>query len=265
MLSLLLVLLLVWFVITVFLAAWTLWFQAYLYTQPVEGLAWRAPLAGTAVFLSVVLWAYFDYREPGHYSTLWQFDAVEDSEYPVLIVPQRDGKEDVYKKVKRPDRGYIYKKRDRPLPSRPEKVIAVGPDGARDTFEPDRDANGKFKAAEGQSLLYRDAAGRVMEEGQLGSVRTFYAGRLFLNLFLNFFHLAAWFACLWLLLRYQWPHALGLAVVLWGVMILFILPQVLRRAEDVGRERQAPPSRAAGQAGGMYLTRPARGGQIFSS
>jgi hypothetical protein len=242
--SLVLVLLLVWFVLTVFLAAWTLWFQPYVYTESVSGLLWRAPAAGTVVFLTVLLWAWLDYQSPGQYPTLWQFSPWEDNEYPELIVVRRDGKQETYKKVRRP-RGNVYLREDHPLPSRPEKIIGVRPDGERDTYEPDRDAKGNFKAESGQSLKYRDAGGQVMEEGQLGRVRTYYPGRLFLNLFLNFFHLFIWFACLWLLLHYQWSHALGMAVVLWLVMILFILPQVLRRAEDVGREREGGGARVA--------------------
>ena len=34
-----------------FLFAWTLWFQAYIYTEPATQLWWRAPAAGTALAL----------------------------------------------------------------------------------------------------------------------------------------------------------------------------------------------------------------------
>jgi hypothetical protein len=228
--------LLVWFVMVVFLAAWTLWFQAYIYTEPVERLLWRAPAAGSLVFLTLLLWVYFDYHAPGEYSTLWQFAPYEDSEYAELIVVRQDGKEDVYKKVARGRVNVYLLRNEKPLPSRPEKIIAVTADGERETFEPDRGANGNYKTDAGQNLMYRSASGKVMEEGQLGRVRKFYYGRLFLNLFLNFFHLFAWFACLWLLLRYQWSHALLMAVVLWLVMILFIVPQVLRQTESAAHE-----------------------------
>ncbi len=248
MLSLILVLLLLWFGLCVFLAAWTLWIQPYLYTESVGGLVWRAPVAGTIVFLSVVVWVYLAYQSPDRYATLWQFSPEEFREYPELIVPGPQGKQDVYKRVRR-DRRYVYLRGDRPLPSRPEKVIGKTANGDLEVFEPDRDANGKFKVGEDQTLHYRNSAGDVMEEGQLGMVRTFYPGRLAANLFLNFFHFAAWFLCVWLLLRYQWSHALGMAVVLWLVMILFILPQVLDRAEVVARQREAPPARAHWQRG----------------
>jgi hypothetical protein len=35
---------------------------------------------------------------------------------------------------------------------------------------------------------------------------------------------------LWLLLRFQWHHALGLAVVLWLSLILTIVPILLAKA-----------------------------------
>lgn len=243
MLSLILVLLLVWFVLVVFLAAWTLWFQAYIYTQPVEQLLWRAPAAGTLVALSVFLWAFLDYRAPGRYTTLWQFDAADDFEYPQLIVPAAGGKDDVYKKVNRGDKRLHYERNGRPLMTRPDKVITVEENGEKSVFEPDRDERGKFKATDNEGLRYRDAKGRIMEDGQLGRVRTFYPGRLFLNLFLNFFHLVVWFLSLWLLLRFQWSHALGLAVVLWGVMLLFIVPQVLAVAEKTAVQRALPAAK----------------------
>jgi hypothetical protein len=245
--SLILVLLLVWFVLSVFLAAGTLWLQAYIYTEPVQGLIWRAPAAGTVVFLSILLWVYLDYQAPARYSTLWQFSAEDEIIYPKLIVPRRDGKEDVYRRV-RGDRGFSYHGADHPIPSRPDKIIALQENGERRVFEPDRDEKGKFKVASGQSLLYKDSTGLVMEEGQLGSVRTFYPSRLILNLFLNFLLLVTWFVSLWLVLRFQLSRAFGMAVVLWGVMLLFIMPQVLKLAEDAAHQRAAPATATTRQA-----------------
>jgi hypothetical protein len=61
-----------------------------------------------------------------------------------------------------------------------------------------------------------------------------------MNLLLNFGFLAVWFLCLWLLLRFQWSHALGLAVVFWLVMVLIIMPMILKPAESVRKERLPP-------------------------
>jgi hypothetical protein len=246
-LSLILVLLLVWSVLTVFLAWWTAWIQSYIYTESADGILWRAPAAGSVVMLTILLWVFLDYRAPERYAAIWEVSPVEDHHYPMLIVPQRDGKEFEYKRV-RSDRGYVYMRRDRPLPTRPDKVIAVTDTKERIAFEPDRDSKGKFKVADGQSLKYRAATGEVMEEGQLGSVRTFYPGRLVANLLLNFLHLAAWFGCLWLLLRFQWSHAFGMAVVLWGMMLLFILPQLFKLTEKTANPAAKPRQQIAWQA-----------------
>jgi hypothetical protein len=64
------------------------------------------------------------------------------------------------------------------------------------------------------------------------------------SVLLNFGFLAVWFVCLWLLMRFQWSHALGLAVVFWLVMLLFIMPMVLRKAEEVRKERLPPKTQA---------------------
>ena len=58
-----------------------------------------------------------------------------------------------------------------------------------------------------------------------------------MSVLLNFGFLAVWFVCLWLLLRFQWSHALGLAVAFWAAMTLFVLPPLLTRAEEVARQR----------------------------
>ena len=47
---------------------------------------------------------------------------------------------------------------------------------------------------------------------------------------LNVLHLGVWFVCLWLLLRFQWSHALGLAAAVWLVLTLTFLPPLLQLA-----------------------------------
>ena len=55
-------------------------------------------------------------------------------------------------------------------------------------------------------------------------------GLTFINLLLNAVFFGVWFACLWLLLRFQWPHALGLAVPLWATFVLIIVPMLITRS-----------------------------------
>ena len=101
---------------------------------------------------------------------------------------------------------------------------------------PDKDHPGQklhFKrvaAGEGGYSTFADANGWTMTEATLGQPSAFRYGRFFANLALNGLHLVLWFLCLWLLLRFQWPHALGLAAALWLVTTLTLLWYLLPQA-----------------------------------
>ena len=58
---------------------------------------------------------------------------------------------------------------------------------------------------------------------------------IYANIFLNLLHLIVWFAALWLILRFQWGHAFGLALALWLVVTFAIMPMLFKRAEDTAR------------------------------
>ena len=59
------------------------------------------------------------------------------------------------------------------------------------------------------------------------------------NALLNLFHFGLWFVCLWLLLRFQWAHALGLAVVLWLVVLLAVFPLLTDRTKAAVDQKPA--------------------------
>jgi hypothetical protein len=226
-------------VVAIFLAAWSLWFQGYIYSEPAQVLPWRAPAAGAAVAAFVALWVILVARSHGKLATLWDFSASTTVEYKDVWATDADGKELArYKEVN----GVYWldgrvngpKLKDRPdglkvkEPNKDDKVW----------FKPDRDAKGNFKVEQvngvggsaPQPLKYRDDKGHVMEEGSLGRVTTFRYGWLFANVLLNVLHLAVWWLCLWLLLQFQWAHALGQSIVLWLVTMLFVLPPLFGRA-----------------------------------
>src|SRR5262249_36743366 len=88
-------------------------------------------------------------------------------------------------------------------------------------------------------------------DAEVGQLSTFRWGVFLANLVLNLFHLGLWFACLWLLLRFQWAHAVAVALLLWLVMTLAVLPMLFNRAKAV-REQQpqtAPTAREPVPAG----------------
>jgi hypothetical protein len=232
--------LLLWAVLVILFYVGTLWFQGYLYSEPVASVWWRAPAAGTLLALFLALWAWVDYRDPGRYVTLFLFSPTNEKDFPELtIVTHKDGRANEtryrlgknvqglpeYRTVNRPSK---------PLPSHPDAVI-VREDDQDVKFEPERDENGKYMVRQGQSLLYRDERGRVMSEATLGHLSTFRWDLFLANVLLNVCHLALWFGCFWLILRFQWSHALGLAIVCWLAMTLVIVPMLLGQVEEAAR------------------------------
>jgi hypothetical protein len=232
--------LLLWAALLVLLVAWTLWFQSYLYSEPVADWWWRVPAAGTLLTLFLVFWGWIDYQNPGRYSTLFLFSCTDEKDSDELrVMTRKDGKETETRYALRKSPQGLAEYRSvvppyRPVPSHPDAVI-VKEDGDEVRFEPERDDNGKFKFRQGQSLLYVDERGRVMSEASLGRLSTFHWSVFMANLEINFGHLLLWFACLWLLLRFQWSHALGLAVVFWLAMTLLVMPMVLGKVEEAAR------------------------------
>ena len=90
MLSLFLILLVVFVVLSLLLAAWTLFFQSYIYSEPVEAIYWRAPAAAAALTFFLLIWIFFDYRSverihrEGSYRPLHEFSARETETYEYL-------------------------------------------------------------------------------------------------------------------------------------------------------------------------------------
>jgi hypothetical protein len=263
MLVLLVLLFLVWAVLAVVLTAWSVWFQGYIYTEPAEGLVWRGPAAGAALAVAVAFWVLVDYHSvggaegQGRYRPLFEFSATETRKpFPELWIPKRGpGQEgdEVYKL--RPGGGRIEYLQGglpsgRPLPERPPRITVLEGE-EKSVFEPERDAEGNFYQRQPpwwslnrqpEPLRYMDQKGRVMTEDRLGVLSSFRTGAFIGNLLLNFLLLAVGFVVGWLLLRFQWPHALLQAFVLWLVLQLFVLPPILSRAEAVARERATPKS-----------------------
>jgi hypothetical protein len=244
---LILVVLVLWVVLVVLLSAWSLWFQAYIYSEPVGEIYWRGPAAGTAVTLLLCLWIVVDYRAPGRYRPLHEFSGRTETVYDTLTIPNDRGVEVVYH-LEQTQRGKRYLFRGAEPKSRPDRIkVKDAITGEEHVFEPEKDAQGHYKTEPNRPLRYlREDKKEVMEEGYLGTVSTYHVGWLLVDLFLHVVLLAGTFVSLWLLLRFQWSHALGQAVVLWALLLLFVLPPVLTKAEDTARERATPQTTGIG-------------------
>jgi len=236
-----LILVLVCLALMVLLWAGTTWFQGYIY----EGVAaadlyWRAPAAAVALTLFLGLWSWLAYRAPGSVPGLFQFsfsNSNQDKPYSEFWT-ETQGKENHYTVQKIAKAGRTIREyRDAQSkvwpPSVKPDVLLVKEGEEKVRFEAKK---GNAETA----TVYIDSRGRVIKEDDPGQFTLFSWGLLFKNLFVYSGFLVVWFACLWLLLRFQWSHALGLAVVLWLVGVMLLVPPLIEQAEKKAAE--TPPA-----------------------
>jgi hypothetical protein len=240
-----LILLLTTLGLIVFLWAMTLFLQATLYTEPAAQLYWGAPAAGAVLGLFFGFWCLLDYNDPGkpedpgHYDTLFSFSPDEESPF-TKFQAKRQGSENkiLFEKKGGEFRNAANEKWTPVSDGAIFDTLYIDIDGQGVAFHPELKKPGIFQKESGEVRYLEDGGSRVITEGQVrqGVLYTRQSGVVLMNYLLNFLHLAAWFCCLWLLLRFAWPHALGLSVVLWLIMTLTILPMLITTARNAGRE-----------------------------
>lgn len=260
-LGLILILLLIWLSLAVVLGAGSLWLQGYFYSEPTPGLVWRAPAVATVLTAFLALWAFLAYRGLGNFDPLF-FTAATDKEYAYFYSVEK-GKDRVrFEQVKGggtfSGTKYVDRKRSPPRPwSRydsenrlVEAIIVEDAPGKEVQFNLVRPAGGSFKQEE-LARYVEEKGRRVMTEDRMGRIESSGCGQVLIHLLLNLVHVGLWFVCLWLLLRFQWPHALGLAVAVAVVVALLVVPQVLERAVQA-----APPKAllASGRSAGLIVS-----------
>jgi len=259
--------------LTVVLWVGTLGLQGLLYNDPVEAIAWRGPVSAAVVVVFVALWCWFDYQTADPLQpdlpvdTLFRFQpqrTVEVDKLWSVKVPQqylvkKEGEApETLVEYRRHGAGDYRDKANRPWqradPSGVVHAIFIEENSQKVRFEADMNRDGTFANTSGPFPGYHEARGRRVME-QLGKVTVFRWQFFLPNILVNALHLGVWFAVLWLLLRFQWTHALGLAAGCWLVMTLVLLPMLLDRAQELAREKAGlGSSRAAGSvAGGLAL------------
>jgi hypothetical protein len=243
-LSSLLLFVLIFVGIGVVLFAGTLLLQGAIYSEPVTGLLWRAPVAAAIVTLFLAGWCTLAGRSPGNYNTIFDFTAGEEEHFKQFWSVKR-GRESLYiSKPNSRNRMEPREKETNKIWSRSdsdgvvEAIIVEDKDGEKIRLEAELTPDGKFKAAQGEPVRYVEVGGkhRVMTDSDIGNISVVRWGRIYANIFLNLLHFIVWFAALWLILRFQWGHAFGLALALWLVVTFAIMPMLFKRAEDAARD-----------------------------
>jgi hypothetical protein len=238
MLGVLLVLLLIAFGVAVLVAAGTAVIQGYLYTQPVQGIAWRSAVTGLAVGLFFGGWCWLESRSPGVYGSILDFSPQQMTVFPEFWSERTGdrGKQEILYRQGHDARGRsVYLDADNQIWQRSSSngmmtAIIVEESGEKHRFEAELTSQGTFKTDDAGAAHYVEQNGRrVMTDGEIGRITTTRYGVLFGNLALNFAHLLVWWLCLWLLMEFDWWHALGMAVALWLAFGLALWPVVRDR------------------------------------
>lgn len=261
MLGLVPILALLFLAVAVILWAGTLFLQGYIYSEPVEQVYWRAPVAGLIMALFIGLWCSFDYKNPGRYGSVFDVAAASDNTRFDKFWSERNGQEILYTlKKDAKGRGDYYDPNGKRWNRRGtdgimNAIIVEDKDGQKIRFEAELTSDGRFKTNDQDVVRYVEKEGkhRVMTDNYPGQLSEARSGIVAANLFLNFLHLIVWFLCLWLLLRFQWGHALGLACVAW-LVLTFFLPPLFKKTEDLAKQR------AAQATSSIQLFGPANGG-----
>ncbi len=195
-----------------------------LYTEIPADLHWRAPAAAAVVCLAgPVLAAVFNSAEntawPIAFTDLFMFSTGRtEVEFKAFELPGG----------RRFDRqltsgGRVqYRDAQGPLPTTPEALVGITSDGQKVKLTIKKDSEGHIDRSQG--VRYVDPDGREMTEEQFGAIVSSHSGPVFFTLFVILLSAGVWFACWWLLLKFQWPQALGLALasfLLWAATLCF--------------------------------------------
>jgi hypothetical protein len=235
------------------------WLQGYIYNEPSTQLFWRAPAAAAVLAGWLGFWAsteyrnYLDEKEPSRYGALFQFSATDEKRFNEFWVPEGDRKVLFSRRTVNQGKG----------PGRPEFISEIPPhrswagsdvvilkeNGQDVTYKLDKKATEKSheKTAMGTEASsggarYRSDAGAVITEDMIrfGRISSFRWKTFLTYALLNIGFLVLWFLALWLLVRFQWSHALGLAVVFWFVAIIFVVPPLVERVDRVADAKPVP-------------------------
>ncbi|MGF1582731.1 MAG: hypothetical protein ACFCD0_25690 [Gemmataceae bacterium] len=255
-------------IIGVVLAIGTLIIQSTFYTEPTSGVLWQAPATAGGITVFLLLWCFFNVWGSGTrqdyvpYPTIFGFPASVDlTEEPLPgfwsvkgtgssnLVQDENGKW-VYaegsgdtqktkyvlkKKVEVSGNlvtSYYVEENNPSRPWNPAKVVAI--------IIEYEDREIRFQRTETDS---EDAFAFVSDDGwtmrmyRNGGATTpfrFPTGLFLVCLFLNTFHLGLWFTGLWLVLRFQWFHALLISLAFWVPVTLIALPGLLGEAAKLG-------------------------------
>ncbi len=217
--------------------------QGYFYESPADDLICACAAAAGAISLFLFVWMLVEYRRPGVTDTLFSFSSTRTTEFSKFISVRKDetGAEKDISFERRAGRNqFLDPKGTVWARSSSGMMIAiiVEENGEQKRFNAEL-KDGKFATRRpNEPLRFQEVGGKsYILENELGKIYSSNRGRLALMLFINLLFFAVWFAVMWPLLRFQWPHALLFAAGGWLIATLIVAPYMLGRARTAAEKR----------------------------
>jgi hypothetical protein len=213
------------------------------YEQPVEGIAWRAPVAAVAITAFLGIWAFIEVKAPGRFDSFFRFGATDERQFEQFWSERKSEAgttETVFHRqfvsqgrVEYVDAtGKAWRRSDSGVVT----AIIVEEDGERRRFVAQLGANDTFLCAPSDPNTVLEVRyvedgpqRRVMTEGAIGTLSNTRYGALFLNTLFNLVFLAIWIAVIGLACELQWSHAILLGAIGWVATLLLIWPVLQSR------------------------------------
>ncbi|MFL5330137.1 MAG: hypothetical protein ACJ8C4_14645 [Gemmataceae bacterium] len=222
--------------LAVVIAIVTGWGQGYFYETVVEGLTWRSAALAGGVTAFLGLWTFVEMKSPGKFDSLFNFSARDDKWVPYFWAERKGTSGTVETKFNR--RGMEYFDDGNRSWRRSDAngivtAIIIEENGEKRKFVAKLGPDGKFlvdprNRSQVADVQYVEEGGqhRVMTEGMMGRLTTTRTGAVLLNVLFNLVFLLVWFAGLWFLMEFQWPHALLLAALFWLTSVMLLWPAI---------------------------------------
>ena len=215
----------------------TMFVQSFIFTEPVEGLAWRAPASAAIMAIFFTFWCLIVVRSGAKandipYTTIFNFSFrgnMLDKAAPELWVDRDDGQ--VLRYVLKQDFDFSGPKNYYQNASDPTKRFTTTGVAAVEIETPS--GKSKFtRTSDGDNEMFKNPEGWVLEYDRdiSGNPTRASWGLLFANLLLNLLHYVFWFVCLWLILRFSLGSSFLFAAILWGLTTVALLPMLLAQA-----------------------------------
>lgn len=195
--------------------------QTSFYETVAKGLWWRALVGAGIIWVVGLVWPSLinlsgGIRWPIDFDDIFFLHAPDTPSvtFRELRVPdEATGREITYRRALVGGTVQFRDEQNRPMPQTPPVVIAVPEEGDAIRWEVVRDEDGYIDRSQG-TAFYQNPEGRRIPESAFftGIEATSGYGQFFLTLFGDLVLFAAWFLTLWLVMQFQWTHALLIAV-----------------------------------------------------